>query len=70
MEIYDMAWVLWEEVAFEPIFPEQTFALGLNRRKNWGWGVARTEVCIIIKQSQSQVWFGGLRWSGSSLSQD
>jgi hypothetical protein len=26
------------KLAFQPIFAEQTFALGLNRRKNWGQG--------------------------------
>jgi hypothetical protein len=25
-----------EKVAFQPIFPEQTFVLGLNRRNIWG----------------------------------
>jgi hypothetical protein len=25
-----------EKVALQPILPIQTFALGLNRRKNWG----------------------------------
>jgi hypothetical protein len=64
----------WEEAqwalsSLSAVFKVQTWAIGLNRQKNWGRG---TKVCI-VKQSQSQVWFcclmtGGARgqqsWSG------
>jgi hypothetical protein len=37
-KVYYMAWTAAgrEKVVFQPIFPEQTFALGLNKRENWG----------------------------------
>jgi hypothetical protein len=48
-----------EKDVFQPIFPIQMFALGLNRGITGG---VRGEVWIIIKQCQAQACLGRYRW--------